>query len=116
MDIKYFKNILMERKERIVKNLAATNMELEDLKNFEVNDEGDYAALCADNLIDHAIQKKQIQELKEIEEALKKIEEGEYGICEMCSEPIKPLRLKIKPHAKYCIICREIVEKDPIQK
>jgi len=61
---------------------------------------------------DYQIYLKQKQELKEIEEALKKIEEGRYGICEMCDEPISEERLKIKPHAKYCIICREIIEKE----
>ena len=30
----------------------------------------------------------------------------------MCEEPINPERLKIKPFAKYCIDCREIIEKE----
>ncbi len=113
MDIHYFKNLLIERKEQILRNLSQTGAEMEDLKNSEINDEGDYASLCTDNLIDEAIQQQQLQELKEIDYALQKIEEGEYGICEMCGEPIKPLRLKIKPFARYCIVCREIVEKEP---
>ncbi len=113
MDIKYFKELLIERKEQILKNLDATRSELADLQNTEINDDGDYASLCTDNMIERAIQDQQQKELIEIEEALKKIDEGEYGICEMCGEPIKPLRLKIKPFAKYCIICREIVEKEP---
>ena len=113
MDIGYFKTLLIERKKQIIENIEVAKHDIEDLKNVEINDDGDYAALCTDNMIEHAIQEKQQKELEEIEYALKKIESGEYGICEMCGEPIKPLRLKIKPFAKFCITCREIVEKDP---
>ncbi len=113
MDIKYFQKLLEERKIQILKNIDTSNLEIQDLKNVDINDDGDYATLCADNMIEYAIQEQQQKELEEINYALKKIKEGEYGICEMCGEPIKPLRLKIKPYAKYCIICREIIEKEP---
>ncbi len=112
MDLVYFKKLLEERKIQILENISIASNELEDLKSVEINDEGDYASVCADNMIDSVIQEKQIEELKEIEEALAKIEKGEYGICEMCGEQIKPLRLKVKPYAKYCIVCREVIEQE----
>lgn len=49
--------------------------------------------------------------LEEIENALKQIEVGTYGICERCGNPINPERLKIMPEAKYCISCQMAVEK-----
>ena len=113
MELKFFEKLLLERKEQILKNLNTSVSEIQDLQNVEINDDGDYASVCADNLIEHAIQKQQKKELEEIEYALKKIQNGEYGICEMCGERIKTLRLKIKPYAKYCIVCREIIEKEP---
>jgi len=113
LELDYFKELLLERKKQIEKNILETKNEIEELKNFEVNDDGDYASLCTDNLIDSAINNQQLKELQEIEEALKKIEDGTYGICEMCGEPIRKLRLKVKPYAKYCIVCREIIEKEP---
>ena len=113
LELDYFKELLLERKKQIEKNILETKNEIEELKNFEVNDDGDYASLCTDNLIDSAINNQQLKELQEIEEALKKIENGTYGICEMCGEPIRKLRLKVKPYAKYCIVCREIIEKEP---
>ena len=116
LELDYFKELLLERKKQIEKNILETKNEIEELKNFEVNDDGDYASLCTDNLIDSAINNQQLKELQEIEEALKKIENGTYGICEMCGEPIRKLRLKVKPYAKYCIVCREIIEKEPRQK
>ncbi|WP_234697182.1 RNA polymerase-binding protein DksA [Nitrosophilus alvini] len=113
LEVEYFKKLLEERKKQIEKNIKETASELEELKNMEVNDDGDYAALCTDNMIDQAINEQQYEELKEIEASFKKIKEGTYGTCEMCGEPIRILRLKVKPHAKYCIVCREIVEKEP---
>lgn len=45
------------------------------------------------------------KELERIREALKKIDNGSYGICENCQEPINIERLKILPYAKLCIKC-----------
>ena len=109
-ELEYFKNVLLQRKEQILKNLNGVTEELNELKSQEVNDEGDFASVSTDSLVEDAIASQQEQELREIERALLKIETGEYGICEMCEEPIGTHRLKVKPHAIYCIDCREVVE------
>lgn len=44
--------------------------------------------------------------LAEIEESLRKIKEGKYGICEECGGPIPKARLIAKPFARLCIKCR----------
>ena len=81
------------------------------MRNQSPTDEGDYALLTNDSSIEQAIIEQLVKELEEIEIALKKIKKGNYGICEMCEDEIGIERLKIKPHAKYCITCREIIEK-----
>lgn len=43
--------------------------------------------------------------LSEVERALEKVEEGNYGKCDDCGQPIDPLRLEAKPAAPYCINC-----------
>lgn len=48
--------------------------------------------------------------LREIEEALERIDDGTYGTCETCSKPIKKARLKAVPHAKCCIECQRAQE------
>ncbi len=111
-ELKYFKEILLARKEQIEKNLSGVAEELEALRSVEMNDEGDYAAVSSDNIVDSAIGTQQESELAEIEIALAKISQGTYGICEMCEEEIGFARLKVKPHARYCIDCREIAEKN----
>jgi DnaK suppressor protein len=49
--------------------------------------------------------------VREIHEAIKRIEEGTYGICEGTGEPIPKIRLKGIPWARYCLKFAELVEK-----
>jgi len=107
----YFKEILESRKEQINKNIHSVHNELEQLSSLELNDEGDHASVNNNSMIESAIVSQQAQELKEIDVTLGKIAAGNYGICEMCEDPIGFQRLKVKPQAIYCIDCREIVEK-----
>ena len=110
-ELEYFKQKLLDRKEQILKNIKEAKDEINQLKNSEASDEADFATITSDASIEELISEKQQKELEEIDYALKKIEEGTYGICEMCEEEISIERLKVKPQARYCIVCREIVEK-----
>ena len=110
-DLKFFKEMLDERKRQIKKNIEDVYQEMEGLNDSEANDEIDHASISTDRMIEEAITAQQAKELGEIEFALGKIKSGIYGVCEMCEEDISIQRLKVKPHAKYCIVCREIVEK-----
>jgi DnaK suppressor protein len=84
---------------------------LAQLNALELNDEGDHASVNNNSMVESAIVSQQEKELREINVALGKISTREYGICEMCEDNIGFQRLKVKPHAIYCIDCREIVEK-----
>ncbi len=50
--------------------------------------------------------------LQAIENALERIEEGEYGICEDCEEEIAPARLDVLPFTRLCVACQEEREKE----
>ncbi|MDI6732576.1 MAG: TraR/DksA C4-type zinc finger protein [Planctomycetota bacterium] len=50
-------------------------------------------------------------ELKEVDESLERIEDKTYGICEECSNPIGENRLKVIPYARFCVQCKESMEK-----
>jgi len=110
-ELSYFKEILESRKDQINKNIDGVNDELSQLNALELNDEGDHAAVNNNSMVESAIVTQQAQELREIDVTLGKISNGDYGICEMCEDSIGFQRLKVKPHAIYCIDCREIVEK-----
>lgn len=47
------------------------------------------------------------EELREIEEALKRIDDGSYGVCESCKKAIVKVRLKAVPYARLCIECKQ---------
>ncbi len=111
-EIEYFKNELLELKQKIINNIKKSSNEIDLMRQQNPNDEGDYSVLLNDSSIENKIIEKQLVELKEIETALDKITEGKYGICEMCEDEISIERLKVKPFAKYCISCREINEKN----
>ena len=50
------------------------------------------------------------EELTRIEEALQKLENGSYGICEDCGEWIDQARLRVKPYAACCLNCQHLRE------
>lgn len=47
-----------------------------------------------------------------VDEALEKLDDGTYGICEECREPITPGRLSALPLAKFCLNCQSRLEKE----
>jgi len=104
------KEILLDRKEKINKNIQGSRDSIDSLKDSDCKDEYDYAEVSSDSFKEGIIATQQINELKEIEEALKRIDKGNYGICEMCDESIAIGRLRAKPFAKFCTPCREIYE------
>jgi len=56
-------------------------------------EKGEYQALAAQLRV----------ELEEVERALRKLDEGTYGICETCGQPIAAARLEVMPATRYCI-------------
>jgi len=112
IEIKFFKTELEERKVKIEKNLSTTSTEMNLMTQNELKDEGDHAAMSLETAVDNAILGQQSQELGEIELALDRINNKTYGICDMCGDEINIERLKVKIFARYCITCREVVEKE----
>jgi len=111
-EIKFFKTALEARRDRIKNNLNITTEEMNSLNSNDLRDEADYASTSLGRAVDNAILTQQAKELAEIELALGKISENLYGICEMCEEEINIERLKVKIFARYCITCREVIEKE----
>jgi DnaK suppressor protein len=53
-----------------------------------------------------ALEKQMKEHLVEIEHALRKFEEGTYGLCDICGQPITPERLEALPQASLCVNCK----------
>lgn len=54
--------------------------------------------------------------LNRVDEALARIREGTYGKCLNCGEPIRRVRLAVRPFARYCIKCQELLEREESQR
>ena len=50
--------------------------------------------------------------LFEVDEALKRVEDKSYGICQMCNKPVSKSRLKAILYARHCKKCQEKLEKE----
>ena len=110
------KVILLERKESILSNINNSRANIDQLKEQEINDELDYAELVSDSFTEGMIANHQLEEFKQIEEALVKISQGTYGICDMCGIVIPLGRLKAKPFAKFCTECRTVYEHEFVKR
>ena len=53
--------------------------------------------------------------LRQVEGALERLEQGEYGICDHCRDPIGAKRLKAVPWARYCVDCQEKEERGSLE-
>ena len=53
--------------------------------------------------------------LRQVEEALERLDQGEYGVCDHCREPIGAKRLKAIPWARYCVDCQEKEERGSLE-
>ncbi|NSW91368.1 MAG: TraR/DksA C4-type zinc finger protein [Firmicutes bacterium] len=63
--------------------------------------------------LNNALMVHQEHLLEEVRNALKKIDEGTYGICEICGENIDEERLEVIPYARLCLECEEEKRPDP---
>ncbi len=68
-------------------------------------DIADGAAQAYTNELMTSLGEQDWQKLKQVDEALEKINRGDYGICSTCSKPIPEARLDVMPFAKFCVEC-----------
>ena len=87
---------------------------MEKMKNGEVfvdkdsiKDVVDAASDELDKAFVMRIRDRELKLIKKIDEALKRIEDGSYGICEECGCDIEEKRLSARPVATMCIACKE---------
>ena len=79
---------------------------------FDIGDEGDRADAERTHEVSILISARDKEKLRSIEEALEKIREGTYGVCEDCGDEIGWGRLKAMPLAKLCVTCQSRLEKE----
>ena len=76
----------------------------------QVADIADDAVQSYDRQLMMGLGEKEFGKLRLVEEAIKKIDRGQYGICLECEELISEERLSVVPFALHCVDCLEIIE------
>ena len=114
VDTGHFRGILEEERQRVVDAISYLHEETpgsladetEEITGAGDNHLGETATATLDREIDYSLEENSEQVLRSIDTALQRIDEGIYGICETCGQPISEERLEAIPYAMQCIDCR----------
>ena len=63
--------------------------------------------------LDSSVLQRTEVDLAEVEAALRRLDEGRYGLCEVCGKPIGAERLEAMPATRYCVDDQARAERDP---
>lgn len=106
-----------ERNAKISKRLQALRDEIikvigwrETVTGGEAMDEIDQANELIEKEMGFLMSSNMINNLKEVEEALSRIDKNEYGKCQHCNTEISAKRLEVLPFARFCVPCQEKME------
>lgn len=110
MDFENIKKLLLQKKSI----LMATDQNIDQKIKKEIEnrhgDDVDVAESAYEQEMAYLFKSRGQDELKIINEALNKIEKGEYGICGECGEKITKKRLAAMPYSIFCVECQEEME------
>jgi RNA polymerase-binding protein DksA len=120
-DIEHFRQMLLEKRKEILKNV--NEIEDEALKKSRLDATGDLSSMpihMADLGTDNYEQEfalglmdSERKLIREIDDALERIEQGTYGICEGTGKQITKARLEAQPWARYCVEYARTLEQGP---
>jgi DnaK suppressor protein len=110
-DLKRFKKILEDKREALVKAARESLQEDMTLDTNDLPDEMDLAASEYLQSFTFRLRGRERFFLDKIDQALKRIEDGSFGTCESCEEPISIKRLEARPETTLCIRCKEDQER-----
>lgn len=103
INVEHFKQRLLDKEKELSAAILRLESEARDSQVAEVGDSGD-RAVSSENKSD-AFQEGtlEFQMLTEVRDALRRVEEGNYGRCIECGREIEPARLEAIPWTRYCL-------------
>lgn len=117
-DSEYFRQLIVDRRAKILKEFGILTESSRNTLEEYSGDHSTYSLHPADQGTNAQEREKAFllasregRYLKYLDRALKKIEEGTFGVCEDCQEPIQKKRLELVPTARLCVNCKLKEEK-----
>ena len=115
VEVAEFRQLLEAERERVVTALATMREDGQRTMDEEVGIPGgvgaDTASITFERELGSGLEEGAQQALARIDRALARIDEGTYGICERCGEPIGRERLEVRPFATLCIEDQRLVDR-----
>ena len=106
--LKDIKEKLLTERELLIQKLKGNDLSIDD---SETPDPVDLAVRNYSKNVQLAVSENESRQLTLIDEALRRIEDDEYGSCQNCEKEINQKRLAAIPWARYCLDCQELLEK-----
>ena len=105
--LKDIKAKLLAERELLIEKLKGNDLSVDD---SETPDPVDLAVRNYSKNVMLAVSENESRQLTQIDEALLRIEDEEYGPCQNCEKAINPKRLAAIPWARFCLDCQELLE------
>ena len=109
--LKHFQSLLENIRTEIVGDVEKAHRNIKSNEVEPMADISDDAASSYGRKLQGDLKEHEWVKLKQVEAALKKVGDGEYGICEQCRQEILKNRLEIMPYTEFCIQCLSEIEK-----
>ena len=104
-----FRSQLLEKRDEILAEAGKTLSEMTD-QTTNIPDPNDRATIESGRSFELRIRDRERKLLSKIEEAIGRLDEGEYGVCDGCGEDIGIKRLEARPVTTFCIDCKTLQE------
>ena len=104
-----YRNMLEKKAQEVRRSMSAQKAAQVVARLDVPSDEGDLSQQHHEEWIFLNRNTIDMKLLREISDALQRIEQGTYGVCLECEEPISVKRLEAVPWARYCVACQEQV-------
>ncbi|HJX74195.1 MAG TPA: TraR/DksA family transcriptional regulator [Candidatus Deferrimicrobiaceae bacterium] len=110
--MKSINDMLLKMREELVRGISRRSKATAVSGVSDIGDILDSVSEERTRELDMILTDREKQKLKQIDDALERIEEKTYGLCEECGVKIPRARLKVVPFAKYCVECKEVIERE----
>jgi DnaK suppressor protein len=104
-----YRQMLLDRRREVA---SAMGGKFDTLAKMGRVAEDDQAQLSHDEFVSLHLNRLDYAQLRLVQEALDRIDAGDYGICLACEEPIPPKRLRVVSWARYCVKCQDSVGRE----